>query len=184
MRTRRLSWALVVTLLLTLQGCFLFPSYIGKLERYTPIVAAAERGDIAEMQAALDRDPKLVKYREWQGGTLLHNAVRFDREAMAALLLARGARVNARDKQGITPLHVAAMNGKIPIVRLLLDHKAKRNAIDGSGRTPLDRAVDWEQPETAIFLRSQGARSRVQTQSGRGRDKGRFGSWQGASAAR
>jgi ankyrin repeat protein len=158
-RLVRSPWALAVALLLTLQGCILFPSYIGRLEKHTPAVVAAERGDIAAMRAALDQDPKLIKYREWGGATLLHDAVGFNQEAMAALLLSRGAGVNARDEQRLTPLHIAATNGKVPIIRLLLGHGAKRDAIDRSGRTPLDRAVEWEQPEAADVLRSQGARS-------------------------
>jgi ankyrin repeat protein len=149
----------VIALLLTLQGCFLFPSYIGRLETYTPEVAAAQSGDIAKVQAALDLNPKLVKYREWEGATLLHAAVGRDQAAMVAILLARGANVNGTDKRRITPLHLAATNGNVPIIRLLLGRGAKLNPVDNSGRTPLDRAVEWEQPEAAAFLRSQGARS-------------------------
>jgi cytohesin len=157
-RAARSPWALAIALLLTLQGCILFPSYIGKLERYTPEVAAAQGGDIATVRRALDRNPKLIKYREWQGATLLHGAVGRNQEAMAAFLLSRGAGANAKDKLRITPLHLASMNGNVPIIRLLLRHGAKLNPVDGSGRTPLDRAVDWEQPEAADFLRSQGAK--------------------------
>ena len=159
MRPARSAWALAVALLLTLQGCILFPSYMGRLEQYKPVVVAAESGDVAAVRAELDRDPKMVKYREWRGTTLLHAAVNRNQEAMAAFLLSRGAGVNAREKTGLTPLHVAATDGKVPIIRLLLGHGAKRDAIDRAGRTPLDRAVEWEQMENADFLRSQGARS-------------------------
>ena len=158
MRPARSPWALAIALLLTLQGCILFPSYIGKLERYTSEVAAAQSGDMATVREALDRNPQLIKYREWRGATLLHGAVGRNREAMAALLLSRGASANAKDERRITPLHLAAMNGKVPIVRLLLRHGAKLNPVDKTGRTPLDRAVEWEQPEAVDFLRSQGAR--------------------------
>lgn len=159
MTRARSPWTLLIALVLTLQGCFLSPSYIGKLESYTPEVAAAQSGDVAKIQAALDRDPNLIRYREWGGATLLHGAVGRDQAPMVTLLLSRGADVNARDKRRITPLHLAATNGNVPIIRLLLGAGAKLNPVDNSGRTPLDRAVEWEQPEAAAFLRSHGARS-------------------------
>jgi ankyrin repeat protein len=158
-RPARSPWTLAIALLLTLQGCILSSSYIGKLNRYTPEVAAAQSGDVSTVRAALDRNPKLVKYREWTRLTLLHAAVIRNQEEMATFLISRGAGVNARDERWITPLHLAATNGNVPIIRLLLGHGAKLNPVDRSGRTPLDRAVEWEQPEAAAFLRSQGARS-------------------------
>lgn len=157
MRPARHFAAVALALLLTLQGCLLFPSYIGKLSDYTPVVAAAAGGDIATVRTALDRYPKLIKYREWEGATLLHGAVGRNQLEMAEFLLSRGAAVNAKDKEAIRPLHVAAMNGNVPILRLLLDHGAKRDPIDRSGRTPLDRAVEWEQADAAEFLRGRGA---------------------------
>jgi ankyrin repeat protein len=154
------SWTTAIMLFIALSGCGLFMrSEPGPVIAYTEVVAAATAGDVSKVQAALDRDPRLIRKTEWDGATLLHDAVGHKEEPMAAFLLSRGAEVNARTSSGLTPLHMAAQNGDIPIIRLLLDHHARLNPVDGKGWTPLDRAVKWRHPEAAEFLRARGGKA-------------------------
>ncbi|HEY0312916.1 MAG TPA: ankyrin repeat domain-containing protein [Allosphingosinicella sp.] len=128
---------------------------------YTPLDAAATSGDVATVGSALDRNPSLIRSTEWNGESLLHDAVANNQEAMARFLLVRGADVNALDKSRLAPLHIAAQNGNVPIIRLLVAHGAHLNARDARGWTPLDRAMKWHHAEAAEALRSLGARATV-----------------------
>jgi ankyrin repeat protein len=51
---------------------------------------------------------------------------------------------------------MAAQNGNIEIITLLLERGAKIDAVDKKGWTPLDRAVKWDHPDAAEFLRQHG----------------------------
>ena len=58
-----------------------------------------------------------------------------------------------------TPLHLAAYGGRKEIVELLIDKGADVNAKSDDGRTPLDRAIAFEQTETADLLRKHGGKT-------------------------
>ena len=125
-------------------------------EQYTPVVAAAAAGDLATVRAAVDKDSTLVKVKGWENQTLLHVAVGQSHQDMAAFVLDKGADVNAVTTDGLTALHMAAQRGNIAIITLLLERKAKIDAVDSKGWSPLDRAVKWEHPDAADFLRQRG----------------------------
>jgi ankyrin repeat protein len=131
------------------------PSY-HPTEQYTSVVAAAAGGDLAKVRAAVDKDSTLVKVKEWENQTLLHVAVGQNHQDVATYVLDRGADVNAVTTDGLTALHMAAQNGNIAIVTLLLERGAKIDAVDSKGWSPLDRAVKWEHPDAANFLRQRG----------------------------
>jgi ankyrin repeat protein len=151
---------MAIMLFLALSGCGLFiRSEPGSVIAYTEVVEAATAGNVPKVQAALDQDPRFIRKTEWDGATLLHDAVGHKEEAMAAFLISRGAEVDARTSSGLTPLHMAAQNGDMPIIRLLLDHHARLNAVDGKGWTPLDRAIKWRHPDAAEFLRARGGKA-------------------------
>jgi ankyrin repeat protein len=125
-------------------------------EQYTPVVAAAAAGDLATVRAAVDEDPSLLRVKGWENQTLLHVAVGQNHQNVTAYVLDKGADVNAVTTEGLTPLHMAAQNGNIAIITLLLEREAKIDALDVKGWSPLDRAIKWEHPDAADFLRQRG----------------------------
>jgi ankyrin repeat protein len=141
---------------ITFSGCGLVSPSRHRTEDYTPLFAAATGGDLTTVRAAVDKDPSLVRATEWDGATLLHDAVGQNHQDVAAYILDKGGDVNAATKDGLTALHMAAQNGNVGIMTLLLARGAKIDAVDAKGWTPLDRAVKWGHPEAAEFLRQHG----------------------------
>jgi len=78
-----------------------------------------------------------LSYRDKDGWTLLHHAVRESNEDLIDLLLKRGAEINAKDKYGYTPLHWAVTNKDKKMVELLVSRGADVNARNLQGNTPL-----------------------------------------------
>jgi ankyrin repeat protein len=152
------GWLLSVTLLISLDGCGTFVSSHHDVHAYTPVFAAADACDLAKVQAAVERDRKLLKATEWDDATLLHDAVGHNCRDLTGYLLEQGADPNAAKTDGVHPLHLAAQRGDLPIVSLLLAHGADINARDSKGWTPLDRAGKWKHPEVAEYLRRRGGR--------------------------
>lgn len=98
-------------------------------------------GDMACAQALLDAgaDPRAVA-RNKQRVTSLHSALAPPHNAVALLLLARGADVNARQERGATPLMEAALSGNAEMVDALLAHGAQPDLALDDGRTAADLA--------------------------------------------
>jgi ankyrin repeat protein len=162
MNKRRRYLALLFVLLMFSGGCSLFIPSHHKTEDYTPIVEAAERCDLATVQQAVHKDPAILTFTEWEGATLLHDAVGHDCKDETEYLLDAGADVNARKNDGVTALHIAARNGDIEIMEVLLKHGANINVVDSKGWTPLDRAEKWNQPAAAKYLKSHGGHKGTQ----------------------
>jgi ankyrin repeat protein len=137
-------------------GCGVITPSHHQTEDYTPVVAAATGGDLTGIQEAVQKDPTLITYKEWDNATLLHDAVGHNQLDVAKYLLDKGADVNAVTTDGLTPLHMAAQNGNIEMTKLLLERDAKINALDAKGWTPLNRAQKWGHPDEAEFLRQHG----------------------------
>ena len=106
------------------------------------------------------------------GETPLHGAARGGREAVARLLLAKGASVNAVSAVkveydwnesveylygGETPLHMAAGRGHEAVVRLLLDKGAVVDAVDSRNDMPLHQAARGGHLAVVQLLRDKGA---------------------------
>jgi len=134
-----------------------------------PIHDAAESGDLAGVQAELDKGAD-VNAKDYRVMTPLHYAAANGHKEIAELLIAEGADVNAKeDEYGITPLHEAAFVGYKEIAELLIAKGGDVNAKDVDGETPLDAAESLNEDvppedkaakkETADFLRKHGGKT-------------------------
>src|SRR5262245_23673232 len=114
------------------------------------LTIAAALGDIDFVRRSLDADPSRVHEIRLFGRRPLSAAVEFGHDAIARLLLARGADPSWPE-QGSSKgasLHYASRNGNLPLVELLLAHGADPNSdIDSAGnatgaaKTPEIRAL-------------------------------------------
>jgi ankyrin repeat protein len=114
-----------------------------------PIHDAAKNGDLAGVQAELDKGTDVNAKDEW-GWTPLHSAAGIGHKETVELLISEGADVNAMTNTGWTPLHLAGSGGQKEIAELLIANGANVNAKRGGGKTPLDLAgevYDWHSPE-------------------------------------
>jgi ankyrin repeat protein len=155
MKRHRRDLILIVVLALS-GGCSIITPSHHQTEDYTPVVAAATGGDLAAIQEAVQKDPTLITYKEWDNATLLHDAVGHNQLDVAKYLLDNGADDNAVTTDGLTPLHMAAQNGNIEMTKLLLQRGAKINAFDAKGWTPLDRPQKWGHQDEVEFLKQNG----------------------------
>jgi tankyrase len=153
---RHLRYLILFVVLVLSNACSVITPSHHKTEDYTPVVAAATGGDLAVVQEAVQKDPALITYKEWDSATLLHDAVGHNQLDMAKYLLDKGSDVNAVTTDGLTPLHMAAQNGNIGMTKLLVQWGAKINALDAKGWTPLDRAQKWGHEDEVELLRQRG----------------------------
>ncbi len=133
-----------------------------------PIHDAAEEGDLAGVQAELDKGADVNAKSDWEGRTPLHWAALGHKE-VAELLIAKGADVNVKDIVGSTPLHFAADEGHKEIAELLIAKGADVNTRGFARMTPLDEAaresprnspeVKAAKKETADLLRKHGGKT-------------------------
>lgn len=158
---RRARYLFPLLALSIFYGCaagILTPSH-HDTEEYSNAFAAASQGNLAELQAEVSHDRSLLKITEWDGMTLLHDAVDKSQLAAAKYLIAEGADVLAPTKDGRTPLHIASQHGNIEMISLLLDHGAKINPVDNERMTPFDRATKWAHSDAAAYLKEHGGHS-------------------------
>ena len=95
-----------------------------------------------------------VNRRNWQGYTLLMNAVRANKPDMAALLATHGAALDVRQPRDfdMTALMMAAAEGESRVVQALLAAGADKSLKDRDGHTAHDYAAYRKHPETAQLL--------------------------------
>jgi ankyrin repeat protein len=121
--------------------------------------ASAVSGGAEQGAELLDADPGLAQAFSADGFTALHLAAYFGQEAMAAILLERGADADAvsRNAMSLRALHSASVSRELGIVALLLDRGANVNAKQHGGWTPLHAAAFNSDMVTAKQLVARGA---------------------------
>ena len=98
---------------------------------------AAARDDVREVRWLLDEIHHDVNTVDGDGRTPLHKAARWGCEAVARLLIKRGADPGATDRDGWTPLHKAAARGHEGVARILLEAGADPEAPTGISSLPM-----------------------------------------------
>lgn len=104
-----------------------------------PLVASAERGDLAALDALLGKHPKPDVRDSCDWTPLMKAALNGHLEAVERLLAA-GAAADAEDKGGYTALMLAASNNQAPVVERLL---AQGAMVDHQERTQGWTALIW-----------------------------------------
>ena len=145
-----------VRLLATALLAVLLPATAGAADA-PPLVAAAERGDLAAIRMLLERGADVNAARA-DGLTALAASVYADNVAAADALLRAGAKATTANRYGITPLYVAAGNGSAGMIRRLLDAGADPNSTDAGGETALMTAARAGSPAALRALIDAGAR--------------------------
>lgn len=111
----------------------------------TAVHFAAMRGELQIVQAMFtaqpDRVHTVLSLKDRNGMTLLHNAVLFDKDAMALFLLDQGAPLEATDENGRTPLLLATFKKSCNCIKVLLDRGANALHVEKSGRNLLHLAM-------------------------------------------
>jgi len=126
-----------------------------------PIHDAAKSGDIAGVQAELDKGVDVNAKREG-GSTSLHGAAEGGHGEIVKLLISAGADLHARTVPmlgggGWTPLHSAARQGHREIVELLIANGSDVNSRDSSGKSSLHDAALEGHKEIVELLIIKGA---------------------------
>ncbi len=126
------------------------------LDRYEASIV----GDLGRLTELLDEpDAGPIDERSGDGFTALHLAAFFGRQAVAQLLLDRGADPNpwASGPIRVQPLHSAVAGGHEAVARLLLDRGAQPDRPQDGGFTPLHGAAQNGLTSLADLLIERGA---------------------------
>jgi len=130
------------------------------LEADKALIDAAKNGDLAGVQAELDKGVD-VNAKAFNGWTPLHHAAQTGYKEIIELLIAKGADVNARDMYGSTPLHNAVYK---EVVELLIakgaDVGAKVVTGRNQGKIPLDLAI-WRKKTKSLTSSANTAARRM-----------------------
>jgi len=103
--------------------------------------AAAEAGQVKELQQVLKKDPSAALFiSPIRGRTPLLAASRGGHMDCVTALLKAHAAPDQTNSSGVSPLHIAAAGGHSGCVKLLLKAGASRRMRDASGRTALQWA--------------------------------------------
>ena len=128
-----------------------------------PLHAAAERGDVEEIERILDKPGTPVEQTldsiDGLERTALHYAAARGRLEIVDMLLNKGARVDLSDLSQQTALHKAAAGGHTGVCRTIVLAMADANAGDASGVTPLMLAAKSGVVECVQVLMRHGART-------------------------
>lgn len=106
-------------------------------EGYSPLLAAAENGQLATLRYLVEKVGVDVRSRTKTRQTALMMACLNGKSDVCRYLLDRGANLNARSVQGGTALMYAAASGNLELVQFLIENGADKQARDGMQRSAL-----------------------------------------------
>ncbi len=117
------------------------------------IFDAIRNGDTAKVMDLVEKEPRLIKAKNFRQSSPLHVAVDVDNEPIARYLIDKGAEINAVNGSQWTPLFYAK---KANMARLLVKKGAEIN-FKGSLFSPLSISVFQKRKEVAEYLLEAGA---------------------------
>ena len=88
---------------------------------------AIESGDEAGVKRELD-DGADPLFSDDEGFTALHMACQEGYDAIATMLIRKGAKMDATDDEGTTPLMLASSGGHVAVVEMLIKEAGGRGA--------------------------------------------------------
>jgi ankyrin repeat protein len=118
---------------------------------------AAQKGDLSDVKALIEKHPESVDARDKDGRTPLHWACRGVHFEVVKYLVEKGADVNAEDNNKIVPLHSLATRNGAEAIAVLLDSGAHVDAKDYGGNTALHYAAISDATEAVKILVASGA---------------------------
>ena len=164
MKMRLISALLAAPALISLCLVFTPSASAGELENQ--LISAAKSGDVAGIQAALDRGAN-IEATDNDGQTALMQAARWGHADAVKLLLEKGANVKSTDKNGTTALLCAAPNGSADMVKLLLEKGSDIEAKDDDGYTALMNAAIKGSADVVKLLLDNGANIEAKNRDGK-----------------
>lgn len=115
----------------------------------TALMLAAFKGNITLLNELLAKGASVNRVGGW---TPLHYAATEGHDAIVAILLDKGARVNVQTSAGVTPLYMAARKPSRKVVMQLLKAGAYRDLCNDKNQSPADAAAKAGDEELAKFL--------------------------------
>jgi len=129
----------------------------GGLASADQIHELAQKGDLEEVKAMIEKDPGLVNIRDKDGRTPLHWASRGVHLEVVKFLVDKGADVNAEDSNKVVPLHSLAVRNAAAAIAILTAKGANVDAKDYGGNTALHYAALYDAADAVVLLIEKGA---------------------------
>lgn len=137
--------------------CILTILALTSLSYCDEIHIAAEAGDIAGMETALNANPDCLTLKAPDGNTPLHCAAIAGKLDAVKFLVEKGCPVDIGDNEHTTPLQVAGMRGNFDVVKYLTEKGADVNFIDDNGFSVVRWASYFGKTDVVKYLISKNA---------------------------
>ena len=127
----------------------------GNKNGVTPLMSAAEEGDVATIEALIKQGAN-VNQGDKHGVTALLIAAIYGQKPAVEALIKHGANVDLGNDQGLSPLIAAAANGYDDVVDVLVKHGANMNQGDKNWNSPLFVSAKYGQAAVVEVLLKHG----------------------------